>query len=296
MVTSEGKIDVARIRAALFDDPVVWARIAQSYKLAPTLSGALAEQAIVAELGPQEVFGRQRGIDDGCVFHAAVWAIASNSRPWKIVHTHKDELKKLLSGYDPSQVARSGQTIVPNLEILLPGLTSTRDTTAILAWAEYLSKQPDFYGLLSKLRTQISEIPGVVDEAAANVLTAVAIAWSSPERVWPECRLPKTPGMGPVLASEFLRNLGWSMCKPDRHVGALLDGWLGTDATLRARSDELTTKVCKTKDRSVRDYVYRSMLMIKRRPEGIKLFDLDQLVWLYGSMAKARSSKVKCAD
>jgi len=296
MVTADGKIDVARIRAALFNDPIVWKRIARSYELDIGLSGSLAEQAIIRALGTQEVCRHEKGIDDGCVFHAAVWALASNSRSWSGVHSRKEKISKVLSGYDPEKVARLGQAIAPSLKNLLPGLTSTRDTQAILAWADYLSTQPDAYGQLHALRAQISEIPAVVDEATANVLTAVAVAWKSPRRVWPDCRLPKTPGMGPVLASEFLRNLGWSMCKPDRHVGYLLDEWVGIDVTLRARSDDLTAKVCKTKNRDVQDYVYHSMLMIERQPEDITLFELDQSVWLYGAMAKARAPKVKCAD
>jgi hypothetical protein len=98
----------------------------------------------------------------------------------------------------------------------------------------------------------------------------------------------KLHGMGPVLASEFLRNMGWSGFKPDRHIIRLLSKWYNgseREAIIGNRLEkfEATFGTLRKDDEC---FLRFSILGEMLTPQGEEVNAADQLVWLYGSLLR----------
>jgi hypothetical protein len=100
--------------------------------------------------------------------------------------------------------------------------------------------------------------------------------------------IAKLPGMRFTLASEFLRNLGWTSFKPDRHVTEMFQMWFGSpdEQNLIVEADiaAISRVFGRTRiDRSDLSLLRTSLLGAKKTPPGTPINQSDQLVWLYRS-------------
>lgn len=290
------------IRASLFSGGSKWTSIASKYVLDPGLTPLEAEAAILKRLAqtPSDHNG-PRPADAGAVFEAVVRAIASNMRSWSRIDKSLPDIRDRLWNFDPHKVARSGSTERQKLELdlqqLLPGQSQRRDSAAILAWADRLHVEPDFATKLAVLRQ------GLLDRAAASAsvclngatrralpvaLTALALGNAPSGIKWPGSGTLKASGMGAALAAEFLRNLGWSGFKPDRHVMRLLPLWCGESPAIRHSANRVLESVFNTRRKDSQDFIYFSLLGAERSPADMALSHADNLVWLFGAYGTTR--------
>jgi|GEM_PF-6514980 len=129
--------------------------------------------------------------------------------------------------------------------------------------------------------------PGVVTAMMAALL---GTGHQLPKQLQPASPFAvKVPGMGPTLASEFLRNLGWQGFKPDRHVMRLFDYWRQSDRSwdplverARADVDDITSRLPQ-QSKAIGTFLFYSRLGELASPSDIPLSRADQLVWLYGA-------------
>jgi hypothetical protein len=109
----------------------------------------------------------------------------------------------------------------------------------------------------------------------------------------------KPPGMGLPLTSEFLRNLGWSGFKPDRHIRRLFDRWFGQmepDRVRVQRTERLISEAMKVLVPShtvchrpaLRTHLRYSLLGVAASPDGISYSSVDNLVWLLGAYVEKK--------
>jgi hypothetical protein len=281
---SPASIGTSTLRQLLFASEPARRTMAGRYGLDPGLSSNGLEHALWDLIGQPERDPEGGTLDDRDVFRAAVWAIASGSRPWAYFMQVEPEVRALLGDYAPAAAAGLGQEGFDRLRALLRGVTSGRDTRAVKRWAERLIDASGHHARLVAIRREIRGRAGGGMSLSDPELTACVsvVLGIAPSGFGSPVRL-KAPGMGPALASEFLRNLGWSGFKPDRHVQRLLAAWFLDDADLRLRADALA-RVVGVRGRRVRDFLYFSLLGAARSPPGESVTCVDHLVWLYGSV------------
>lgn len=245
------------------------------------------------------------------VFEAAVRALGSNSRPWAKFLMGERELKGRLHNYDPQGTLKDAKVgayglCAEELHRYFPGTTSRADACAVLFWARLLAATDDYYGFLCDLakafrclakerncplndRTEI--LPCVVGYLAQppTKWKGESYLGSSPYRVpWKE---RKTPGMRYPLASEFLRNLGWTGCKPDRHVKRLLAAWFPKKTDdFKDRARDLA-ELIGSKDPDLRTDLAYSLLGTTVSPPSVPLSHVDNLVWLLGAYVEKKGKE-----
>ena len=232
------------------------------------------------------------------VFEAAVRALASNSRRWIRFLQHREQLEEILCNYDACGFVSRIESANPNGVIdgiadLLGGQTAKRDAEAIVKWARLLCECPDYYRNVivalaldlcreanDKCRRQLS---------AAELLPALVGALVSKtkrsrqrcERLKIPCACIGLPGMRYVLASEFLRNLGWNGFKPDRHVKRLIERWRPPLAA--KQPTECYRSLAGTGEREFTEFVQYSCAGMALTPPGISYSHMDNLIWLLGA-------------
>jgi hypothetical protein len=262
------QIDIETIKQQLFSDNVVRSRIVRDYGVKSTPANAnefassllaLMEQAPVPHPLDQSLGNRD-------VFRAAVKALGSNSRAWATFLKHERRLAGMLGEYDPRythQAAQEGSLSVDQIKACLPGQSSSGDARAILRWAQLLMETENYYAFIQDLgtafRTMNKQRYGEALTDTDLLLCLVGYLGDPPtgwvgssylsgtsRQIRPEQH--KTPGMGYILASEFLRNLGWNGFKPDRHVQRLFDRWLpGRSGSVQP----MVARLCSLIDRRV---------------------------------------------
>ena len=134
----------------------------------------------------------------------------------------------------------------------------------------------------------------------AEIVPCVAVLMGDPPsdrswmRLFPEVIRPpslaswKLPGMGAILASEFLRNLGWSGFKPDRHVKRLFDQWFpDVLEACRPRAHELVT-LCGRNTKDAKDFLTYSLVGIAVTPTGRTYSEIDNVVWALGAYVEKK--------
>src|SRR5437016_9366218 len=100
--------------------------------------------------------------------------------------------------------------------------------------------------------------------------------------------LPKGPGMGPTLASEFLRNLRLTGFKPDRHVRRLFSRWfpdLALAITPRARE---LSRLLGTESRDIIEFFLFALVGPAVTPAGTAWSHVDNLVWALGAYVEKK--------
>ena len=238
-------------------------------------------------------------LDNRRVFRAAVYAIGSNSRKWATFLKYEHQLERILSDYDPASVRkklRSGQSLEQEIRKCLPGRTAQQNAQDILAWAELLGNGPPYYDGLIDLRRKMAASPQVKDGEAVSMVAGV-LGLEPNKRInerWPPpsgLETWKAPGMGFVLACEFLRNLRWGTFKPDRHIIRLLDSWFPEGAAgLKGRAVELA-EVIGSRSKALIEPLQFSLLGMQVSPAGRHINGVDNLVWVLASYVEKKGSE-----
>src|SRR3974390_3915615 len=150
-------LPLSRIRRELFDEPGVAAKIRRSYEISEPLVGLMLEQRVLDLLDQVEQDPERVQWSNNEVFERAVLAIASNSRSWSPFRRSLGALRDRLLGFDVLLVARvfeadGGQERITALRSLLRGLTSGRDTKAVIQFAQRLASVGGDYEHLKQVR------------------------------------------------------------------------------------------------------------------------------------------------
>lgn len=299
----EKKFDMVKIKKKLFSDEKIRKNIANA------LMGDVAQNcdftspddfcsAVVKALKQQVVLAPLNGVySNRELFRAAAFALASNSRKWSDVVKKERELSVCLHDYDPKLAAG---VCVEDIMALLKGGYPRRDANAIMNWRKCLSQMPEekYYEMISTIGRILKKDTRVNGDA--ELMMCIAVFFGNPSKEF-VCKLGfdgdanryKWPGMGPVLGSEFLRNLGWNGFKPDRHIKRLIARWYPEGLELESvRNDvrRLCDVVCRY-DKETEDYVKFSLLGIKLTPVGYDFSQVDNLVWLLGAMVEKKNKE-----
>jgi hypothetical protein len=97
--------------------------------------------------------------------------------------------------------------------------------------------------------------------------------------------------MGYALASEFLRNLGWTGFKPDRHVKRLFDNWLPNGTVEVEKEAQDLAQLIGHKDKDLYTYLAYSRLGVRVSPPSVPLSHVDNLVWLLGAYVEKKGKE-----
>ncbi|MBF0555553.1 MAG: hypothetical protein HQK96_13525 [Nitrospirae bacterium] len=247
------------------------------------------------------------------VFEAAARSIGSNARKWSTFVRNEGMLCTTLHQYNPSHVVMNN--VQPaTIMCFLPGQSQKRDSEGIVAWANILNNVQDYY---SKV---IIPVAHLLRESVGNSLTIphlmlylVAFFGSEPgiwrnssiisalRKILPASLMLETPynnkwkfkGMMYALGAEFLRNLGWSGFKVDRHIMRLFKLWLQNNNVDDTHRDVTRFLECFHIDASeeLRSYIYYSMLGMKMSPQGIEYSHVDNLVWALGAYVEKKGKE-----
>lgn len=282
-------------------------RIVDSYALGkpPQTPGELVEE-IITEL-EQEVDSDDSipaSKSDEEVFSAAVRSIASGARNWSTYVKAEPELYDLLGdgeSYIPACAREAEQEAIIRL---LPGLGQTNDAKQIKAWAELLSGEhgKGYYARLYELYEEVveqgrEELGGISTQEAMIVVTAILGHDGGPTKAWkPRTSLRKWSGMGVILGSEFLRNLGWSGFKADRHIIRLLKDWIDEDVTSvhTQRAADLAG-LAGRRGAELKKLIRVSLAGIALTPDGMTYSKADNLLWLLGAQV-VKTGREGCYD
>jgi hypothetical protein len=281
-------IDLDQIRLGLFGTSDHRRRVATKYDVTIAATAEELESAILKSFGQAELSVDDTAHDNRTIFRAAVRALGSNSRDWRTFMNAEPRLIELTGNYDPQVTASIGATAAPRIQKLIPGQTSGGDARAIVAWAGRLSAVPPYNDFLRSLRDfarKQASVHGILLTGSEITAMVALILGTAPATPFDSLFPVKSPGMGPTLASEFLRNLGWSGFKPDRHVRRLLTLWFPEDQQVRKRA-EVLARLIGSRRADVTEFLYFSILGAERSSPGMPISHVDNLVWLYGSMVE----------
>lgn len=292
-------VHLQAVSERLFGEERIRRRICRDYNLDSTLAPAQAAAALVLAIGQTPLAsGSDSGAhDDRTIFRAAARALASNCRSWATFLRYEPSLAELTGDYDPAKTAadvRAGRLQVDDLAVCLPGQTSRSDARAMLLWAETIDARP---GLGAELRRLERLLLAAGFDATAAV-PAMAVVLGAPARETLR-RFPppadastwKLAGMGPVLASEFLRNLRWSGFKPDRHIIRLFRQWFpDVIEQMAAPARELCERLG-TRRKDVLEFLNVSLVGAAVTPPGHSYTEVDNLVWALGAYVEKKGSE-----
>lgn len=295
-------IDLDKVIERCFSDPCIRKRICGDFGIKDSGTAQDLASKLVKQFDqiPPKGHSWENHLDNCRVFRAAVFAIGSNSRNWATFLKYECRLKEILFGYDPAAVRerlRSGRSIEEDIKKCLPGQTVSKDSEAILDWAELLGDSPSYYDCLVKLRRKMAALPQVTENEAVPMVAGVLgmdlekinKRWSPPDglRTW------KAPRMGFPLACEFLRNLYWGTFKPDRHIQRLLGCWFweGT-ADAEERAKELG-KVIGSQSKGLIKPLQFSLLGMKVSPADRHINAVDNLVWVLAAYVEKKDRESK---
>ena len=157
-----------------------------------------------------------------------------------------------------------------------------------------LAKVADYFNALNELKTEMQA--GVDDSEVVPVLAALL---GSPMKRLEKRRPPpsgmeswKTPGMGMVLASEFLRNLHWEGFKPDRHINRLLGRWFPEVVRKKSgRADFLAREILYCGSQDVITGLNYSLVGVAVTPKGCNFTKADNLVWALGAYVEKKNKE-----
>lgn len=299
------RLPLSAIRKALFEQAQWSERVRKLYNIEAVLSGSDLEKEIARLFGQRVCDPKSQCLSQNEVFEAVTKALGSNMRSWARVYNNLTEISHLLFSYSVTEVSKiegeDFEKLAEQLYGLFGGQTGRRDATNILRNAQLLSQTPDFYAYLLNVRAFIHDS---IEDASASELTAGTALFIGSSGLNKKAKIKQTlhqtklHGMGPVLASEFLRNMGWSGFKPDRHIIRLLSKWYNEserEAIIGNRLEkfEATFGTLRKDDEC---FLRFSILGEMLTPQGEEVNAADQLVWLYGSLLRKKAFDVPFCD
>lgn len=299
-------LDLEAIAIALCEDPKRRIRIAQDFGFLDTDSRNQFVDYFIKALDQTSADDPLVKTNSGAdVFRAAVRSLGSNSRTWTSFCRREPELRLRLKNYDPHEVmteVRCGRLPIDSIREFFPGTTGTADARAVLAWAERLCKR-DF-------DSEIRNVAGAIMQRyetdhcrplSRTQLMPVLVAFmANPPNQWPGASLLsgdiarlsprdfKLPGMGPALGSEFMRNLGWSGFKPDRHVMRLLNHWVPSVIEEAKPVAQALVKYIGRSDRLTVEFLSYSLAGQAVTPDSIPYSRADNLLWALGAYVEKK--------
>lgn len=162
---------------------------------------------------PSAVEAREKGFrfSDNQIFEGVVKAILSNSTDWSKVERVLPGLKDLFKDFDLEYYSELSKSHID--QVFLPwfktrsaaSLTMRRDLTNLIEAAKKLREYCQHYGSLEGYFSSLLKI------TRGNCIQ-VACKIGSVQSVY------KLPAMGIPIASEMLKNIGYDVAKPDRHI------------------------------------------------------------------------------
>jgi len=293
-------VAVPQIINRLFEHPTITAKIKKAYGLDPAESDPNTLASLLVQAFDQQptISEKVDGIvDNTAVFRAAVRALASNSRSWSTFLSFEKRLETILSNYNPLAThlsVNANPRILTNIQQCLPGQTTKADARAIVQWARLLTQGPDYYDSLKSLKNTFATL----DIKETEVIPVMAAFLGNPTKkaikVFP---LPsglaswKLPGMGAILASEFLRNLRWSGFKPDRHIKRLFRLWFpDVIEACTLRGQELA-KMIHSSSKDLREFFTFSLVGLAVTPQGHSFTEVDNLIWALGAYVEKKGKE-----
>jgi 3-methyladenine DNA glycosylase Tag len=157
-----------------------------------------------------EARGNGRSWNDAEVFEGIVLAILSNSTDWSKVEAVRPFLKSLFLDFDLTRYAVLHETDIDNkfvpwfVEHRSGSMQLGNSLKQLIAAAEKLRYYSSQHGSVENFLGWLFRRNGSDPKRLANDLGAPGIY--------------KLPGLGIPLAAEALKNIGYDVAKPDRHV------------------------------------------------------------------------------
>lgn len=297
------EIDIRAIKDRLFSNETVRSRIARDFGLADIPIDADEFAADVLNKLEQRPSPNplDQKFSNAEVFRAAVRALGSNQRKWADYLGNESRIAEVLCGFDPDEASKCA--LVENIARWLPGQSSNADARAIMDWARLLAGGSNYYQSIKHLGTAFRSL-SLNDHneplTDAELLLCIVGYLGKPPSRWAGAvyldsvvrELPydhwKTRGMGYVLVSEFLRNLGWNGFKPDRHIARLFSRWLPDQGpVVLGRVHRLESLIgCTAKP--LESYLRYSLIGNSVAPSDLPLSQVDNLVWLLGAYVERK--------
>lgn len=305
-------IDIDRIKQRVFDDGAARARIVRDYGLERSPESADELMAmLLAHFGRQPLEDPLAvEVSNQAVFRAAVRTIGGNSRARVAFFRNEPRIAELLHGYDPLATHRAvlaGRLRAEQLEVLFPGQSAPGEARATLRWARTLTEVPEYYRFLRELGTTFQTL---ADQRLSLRLGRFELSLcvvgylGFPPGRWEgdalmgrrmDPRHLKAPGMGYLLASEFLRSLGWDAFKTDRHLQRLLDRWAPGAARAALPDAERLMSLIGRSDRPLSTYLTYALAGRALAPPGVPLAQVDNMVWLLGAYVERKGRESAAA-
>lgn len=241
-----------------------------------------------------------RNVDNQEVFKAAVKSLGSNSRPWSSFISKENELRGFLEDYNPSKVVQKVDVqFITNLGKFFPGQTSSNDVNAVLDWARKLAVNENYYeNFIIAVAREFKHLYESLlsrELLETELLIFISVLFANPQSTWigkeylkkhaikTNIQDYKFNGMGNILASEFLRNLGWNGFKPDRHIRRLFNFWFSKFEIVDENLISLYCSLLGSKNKQNTDFIKYSLIGHKLSPKDMLYSHVDNLVWALGA-------------
>lgn len=286
-------VDLVAVSDALFVDPRVVARLTRDYAFAPPTSATELASSLIASFG--QLDAQERPLSSRDVYRAAVRALGSNSRHWSAFLSKEARLSEHLCDFEPNAVQEAlkrRRLTVRDIAACLPGPSSDRDAKAIKKWADLLNLVPNLPTAISELRAALdrslprSEVPIAAAAVFGFGLTHAPVP--HPPQGMPTWKLP---GMGAVLASEFLRNLHWDAFKPDRHIKRLFARWFPAVVSSCEQRTNYLSGLLGLHAKELLEFLRYSLVGVAVTPPGTTFIEVDNLVWALGAYVEKKNKE-----
>ena len=226
----------------------------------------------IEKLGQTKALARRksggRPWADSEVFEGLVKSVLSNSTDWSKIEGIKSQLADQFCGFDADRFATADKPETVNRCVewfkskRAGSMTLRNDLSRLVDSAQTLCDRSQKYGSLE------------------NYLEHLIAQYHSPEAIAVSIGDPrsddKLPGIGIPLAAEFLKNVGFDVCKPDRHINRAM----GSFALVRFHS------WAQAGDFSAPTTSFEELLEVMRQMKslamliGISTVEADNTIWL----------------
>lgn len=231
---------------------------------------------------------RGASFDDNGVFEAVLKSMLSNSTNWRRVERVSAQLPDLFCGFSLSDYANRDANYVSNF--LIPRLsgmgvgsnTLRNDLVRLLITAKVLTDYSQTHGAADLY------FDAVIRAANGDLIEATALLGTEGSKF-------KLKGMGIPLAAEAMKNLGYEVAKPDRHICRAVACW-----NLVAFRDETWKTAGRTQaPKNVRrSELIATMRSIQDFASAISLQPsyVDQAVWLLCAISGCHASNTELKE
>ncbi len=221
-------------------------------------------------------------ISDRQAFEAFTLALLSGNTRWERIEAIRASLGDRFSGFDPHAFAHVSDADIEQIvdwfraqragsARLRDSLLRLRQTAAVLAGEEHHDSADEM------IRAAFKEA-GEASERIALLL--------GKDRKW------KLPGFGIALAAEALRNLGFDLSKPDRHVLRAMGSWGLVRFARWDRKGPFTAPQARPAE------LVATMFAVRRLAEanGVAVTYANSVIWTAGAVSGARLTNAELGE